>query len=67
MLNAYPGHNWVLTYDDHEVIRQLYADRKHFNFQLHYSAHRRTQVAELMVVSDSLSASVAVPPLLLVP
>lgn len=67
VLNAYPGHNWVLTYDDHEVIRQLYADRKHFNFQLHYSAHRRTQVAELMVVSDSLSASVAVPPLLLVP
>jgi DNA adenine methylase len=61
VLNAYADRNWVLTYDDHDRIRQLYADRKSFNFQLDYSAHQRAQVAELMVVSDSLSPSVAIP------
>ena len=67
VLNTYADRNWVLTYDNHVVIRQLYAERKQFNFELHYSAHKRTQVAELMVVSDSLSPSVAIPSMSLVP
>jgi DNA adenine methylase len=61
VLNAGADRNWILSYDDHPRIRELYADRKHFNFQLHYSAHQRTQVAELMVVSDHLSPSIATP------
>ena len=61
ILNANADRNWILTYDDHERIRELYADRKYFNFQLHYSAHQRTRVAELMVVSDHLSPSIAIP------
>jgi DNA adenine methylase len=61
MLNSRADGNWVLTYDDHDRIRQLYEARKHFNFQLHYSAHRRTQVSELMIVSDSLGPSIASP------
>jgi DNA adenine methylase len=61
VLNARADRNWILTYDDHEPIRNLYADRKHFNFKLHYSAHQRTQVAELMVISDNLSPSIAIP------
>jgi DNA adenine methylase len=64
VLNAHANRNWILTYDDHERIRKLYADRKYFNFQLHYSAHQRTQVTELMVVSDHLSTSIAIPAIL---
>lgn len=62
VLNGHMDRNWILTYDDHERIRELYADRKHFNFNLHYSAHRRLQVAELMVISDNLSPSISIPP-----
>jgi DNA adenine methylase len=61
VLNSSADRNWILSYDDHERIRELYADRSHFNFQLHYSAHQRAQVAELMVVSDNLSPSIAIP------
>jgi len=59
VLNLNSNRNWILTYDDHSKIRALYAGRKHFTYKLHYSAHQRTQVAELMVISDSLSTSVA--------
>ncbi len=61
ILNANADRNWILTYDDHERIRELYADRKYFNFQLNYSAHQRMRVAELMVASDHLSPSIAIP------
>jgi DNA adenine methylase len=60
-LNAHGDKNWILTYDDHARIRKLYASQKHFNFQLHYSAHQHAQVAELMVVSDRLSNSITAP------
>lgn len=63
VLNARSGLNWVLTYDDHPRIRNLYADRKSFNYQLHYSAHRVGAASELMVVSDRLAPSIASPTL----
>lgn len=59
LLNSQEDGNWILTYDDHVRIRELYDARSHFNYNLHYSAHRTGKHAELMVVSDSLARSVA--------
>jgi DNA adenine methylase len=61
LLNKYSEANWVLTYDDHARIRELYAKRIYFNYGLNYSAHRTGKHAELMVVSDSISTSIAKP------
>lgn len=61
LLNRHPQSNWVLTYDDHVRVRELYKDRTYFNYGLNYSAHRTGKHAELMVVSDGISPSIAKP------
>lgn len=48
------SHNWMMTYDNHQIIRDLYKNRRLENFNLHYSANRRFTGSELMVYSDSL-------------
>jgi DNA adenine methylase len=45
---------WIVSYDDHPAIRQLYLGRRQQEFSLHYSAHRRFQGQELMIFSDGL-------------
>lgn len=42
--------NWVLTYDDHPLIRELYSEREISRLQLQYSLGRTRQEAELLVV-----------------
>lgn len=64
VLNSHSERSWILTYDDHDRVRELYKARKMFNFQLQYSAHQAARVSELMIVSDHLSPSVAIPPVL---
>lgn len=45
---------WIVSYDNHPEIRQLYGARRQQEFTLHYSANRRVQGQELMIFSDVL-------------
>lgn len=58
-LNRHSSANWVLTYDDVQLIRDLYAHRISTRFSLHYSANNRGLATELMVVSDPVAAALA--------
>jgi DNA adenine methylase len=53
-MNANARGTWLLTYDDTQLIRDLYPERGIFDFELHYSAHRVGSARELLIVSDNL-------------
>ncbi|MCS6557392.1 DNA adenine methylase [Curtobacterium flaccumfaciens] len=53
-LNKVSRSAWLLTYDDSPVIRNLYADRAVFDYELHYSAHRVGKAREVLIASDPL-------------
>lgn len=53
-LNKVSRSAWLLTYDDSPVIRNLYADRAIFDYELHYSAHRVGKAREVLIASDPL-------------
>lgn len=53
-LNRNAGANWILTYDDVQLIRDLYQDRYLTTFELNYSARNRGKASELMIVSNPL-------------
>jgi len=57
-VNAHANANWLMTYDDSSLIRNLYTDRSLFDFELHYSAHRVGRARELLVASDPISGLV---------
>jgi len=46
--------NWVLTYDDVPLIKQLYSKRRQESFILNYSAYLPSKGKERMIFSDSL-------------
>ncbi|MEQ8511649.1 MAG: DNA adenine methylase [Algiphilus sp.] len=48
------SHNWMMTYDNHELVRRLYENRRQEIFNLHYSANKRFTGSELMIYGDSL-------------
>lgn len=48
------SHNWMMTYDNHELVRHLYKNRRQEIFNLHYSANKRFTGSELMIYCDSL-------------
>lgn len=55
VLNQNSRCRWVLTYDDVEQIRDLYANRRQDTFTLNYSAHHSSpKGSEIMVFSDDL-------------
>ncbi len=54
-LNAHADSPWLLTYDDHPEILQLYPNRRTLNFSLSYNAYERRRGRELMILSDSLA------------
>lgn len=58
-LNRNSAANWVLTYDDTQLIRDLYQDRYQETFSLIYSARNMGVASELMVVSDRMRDSMA--------
>ena len=53
-LNRNAGANWILTYDDVQLIRDLYEDRYLTTFELNYSARSRRKASELIILSDPL-------------
>ena len=56
-LNRNASANWVLTYDDTKLIRDLYQDRYQETFSLIYSARNMGVATELMVLSDRMRDS----------
>jgi DNA adenine methylase len=56
-LNRNSSANWVLTYDDVTLIRDLYAERYYTTFELTYAASNRGKASELMILSDTLTQS----------
>lgn len=46
--------NWLLTYDDHPMIRELYGNNVVGTYTLNYCAYRRRRASELMIASDSV-------------
>ena len=56
-LNRNASANWVLTYDDTQLIRDLYRDRYQETFSLIYSARNMGVATELMVLSDRMRDS----------
>lgn len=53
-LNRNRDANWILTYDNADIIRTLYSERVQMEFDLLYSAHKREIATELMILSDSV-------------
>lgn len=47
--------NWLLTYDNTPLIRQLYGDYLIGSYRLSYSAHRRRNAEELMLASQPVA------------
>ncbi len=45
---------WVVTYDDVPQIRHLYAERKQYCFDIHYSLQEKRMGTELLVTSKGL-------------
>ncbi|WP_322527814.1 DNA adenine methylase [Salinicola sp. LHM] len=45
---------WIVSYDNHEAIKALYAQRRQQTFSLHYSANNRFEGTELMIYCDEL-------------
>ncbi|MGY6695380.1 MAG: DNA adenine methylase [Roseinatronobacter sp.] len=43
--------NWVLTYDDHPLIRQLYADFKISHLEVRYSLRSTRRATEILIAS----------------
>lgn len=55
-LNRRAQRNWVLTYDHHPLVDQLYSKRRRVPFNLHYSVHSARNATETMVFADGLVA-----------
>lgn len=47
---------WMVTYDDVQQVRALYAARKTFSFDVRYSLKEKRKGGELMMLSDDLIA-----------
>lgn len=50
------GRPWIVTYDDHPAIRDLYGDFRHFEYSLSYAARERRKGSEVMFFSPDLQA-----------
>lgn len=53
--------NWMLTYDNHELAESLYSDFNCHRFSLNYTAQRRYEATELLVLSDNLRMPMSSP------
>ncbi|MHB1697757.1 MAG: DNA adenine methylase [bacterium] len=58
-LNGNPEALWILTYDDKDMIKSLYRNRKIVNYTLNYNAYKSRKGEELVILSDALYSSTA--------
>jgi DNA adenine methylase len=56
-LNRNPEAVWILTYDDKDIIKSLYKNRKIINYTLNYNAYKSYKGSELVILSDALYSS----------
>jgi|SRR6185437_6437004 len=54
MLQGRLNGSWVVSYDDHPYVRQLYKNRRFTSYRLQYTAARRKSGREVMFFSDDL-------------
>lgn len=54
-LNAQRQLPWLLSYDDDDLIRELYKDRHLFNLPIRYSLQQKRSADELIVCADRLA------------
>jgi DNA adenine methylase len=57
----HPKGDWVVTYDDTQEIRKLYAGHSIRDYQLYYSAHKSIRSKELAILSPSVARLVESP------
>jgi DNA adenine methylase len=50
-------HPWIVTYDNADEIRELYRNRRQFEFDINYSVQTKRVGTELLVVSKGLRLS----------
>lgn len=48
------GNSWVVSYDDHQFLRELYGRRRSASYRLQYTAAQRRRGREIMFFSDDL-------------
>jgi len=46
--------SWVVSYDNVDLIRRVYSERRKITYQIGYSANIRSTGSEIMVFSDDL-------------
>ena len=63
LLSELEGPRWVVSYDDVEAIRRLYAFAPRLQYMIGYSARRRTRGREVMFFSKGIAVPELVPPL----
>ena len=51
------SHKWILTYDFHEEIQNMYSSFEHFPYQLNYSAGSSKKGIEYIFFSEELSSA----------
>ena len=51
------SHKWILTYDFHEEIQNMYSSFEHFSYQLNYSAGSSKKGIEYIFFSEELSSA----------
>ena len=57
-IDKYMGsHKWILTYDFHEEIQNMYSSFEHFPYQLNYSAGSSKKGIEYIFFSEELSSA----------
>jgi len=61
LLQTHVSHPWIVTYDDCEQIRALYANRRGLAYVLNYSAQSHRVGREVMFLADCLRLSEAAP------
>lgn len=54
--------HWIVSYDNHDEIRKLYAEFRQEEFGLHYSANNRFTGKEVMIFQDGLKTPDMVEP-----
>ena len=63
LLSELEGPRWIVSYDDVEAIRRLYAFTPRLQYTIGYSARRRTRGREVMFFSKGIAVPELVPPL----
>ena len=53
------AHHWIVSYDAHEDVMELYEGRKRFVYNLPYSATNSYEGREIFIFSDTLSVPLA--------